>query len=203
MDEVIFVVLLVAVLVLVLPIMSFIGARRANARIAQLEARLEKLEQQGNASPAPSAPLSQTPNQLIASVLPKVQPAAAASLDPSARPLSSAENIPRVRGLAPAAPPSLAPTPGWAATLGPWLRENWIYPAAAAFLMLAGVFLVQYSIEMGLLSARLRIGMALVLGAALVVGAEIIRRRANLSDMFGSFSAHLPSTFAGSGVVVL
>jgi uncharacterized membrane protein len=94
-------------------------------------------------------------------------------------------------------------TPSLAARLGPWLRENWIYPAAAGFLVLAGVFLVQYSIEAGLLSPQLRVAMALGLGLALMMAGETIRRRAALSQMFGAFSAHLPSTFAGAGVVVV
>jgi uncharacterized membrane protein len=81
--------------------------------------------------------------------------------------------------------------------LSEFLRKNWVYVVSALSLALAGLFLVQYGIESGLLTPPMRVGGALVLGAALVGCGEWLRRRG--SDA----AAHLPATFSGAGVVVV
>ncbi|MCB1397211.1 MAG: DUF2339 domain-containing protein [Rhodobacter sp.] len=81
-----------------------------------------------------------------------------------------------------------------------WLQSNWIYPVAGAALVMAAVFLVQYSIELGLLTPGMRMALALGLGLALIVLGEIIRRR------FGDDTGHaryLPSTLSGAGIAAL
>lgn len=86
-------------------------------------------------------------------------------------------------------------------TLSQWLRENWVLAAGAASLVLAGVFMVQYGAENGLLSPFWRVMAALAFGAILIVGGEVIRRR------FGDDATHamqyLPSALAGAGLIVL
>lgn len=81
-----------------------------------------------------------------------------------------------------------------------WLKEKWFYAVAALSLVLAGVFLVQYGVENGVLTPFWRVVGALSLGIALVVGGEWVRRRA--SDEEGHAAA-LPSTLSGAGVVVM
>lgn len=80
-----------------------------------------------------------------------------------------------------------------------WLRTNWVYAVSALSLALAGVFFVQYGIENGLLSPRLRVLMSLGFGAALIVAGEWVRRR--WGDGAASHTAYLPSTFSGAGLV--
>ena len=81
-----------------------------------------------------------------------------------------------------------------------WLRANWIYPVAGTALIMAAIYLVQYSIEKGLLSPAARIALAVALGAILIAGAEALRRR--WGD--GETGARLvPATLAGAGVVAL
>jgi len=217
MDEVVFLLGVVVLVVLVLPIWALVaalGARRrafdlalrldaAETRVVVLETALERLTTRPGAA-VPELPAGRAADP----VLRDAAPLAEADADPvEADPIAPADLpsvLPRVRRARPDPEmPPPPPAPGWADRLFPWLRENWIYPAAAAFLLLAGVYLVQYSIEMGLLSPAVRLAMALALGAALVAAGEFIRRRAALSDLFGSFAAHLPSTFAGAGVVVI
>lgn len=84
--------------------------------------------------------------------------------------------------------------------LGGWLRANWIYPVAGAALVMATIYLVQYSIERGLLSAQARIGLALLLGALLIAAGEGIRRRWGDED---GPARLLPSTLSGAGIVAL
>ena len=86
------------------------------------------------------------------------------------------------------------------AGLGAWVRTNWIYPVAGAALVMAAVFLVQYSIERGFLSPTTRIWLSVSLGAALIGAGEFIRRR--WGDE-GSSARMLPSTLSGAGIVTL
>lgn len=92
--------------------------------------------------------------------------------------------------------PNMATQAGTAfARLGPWLRDNWIYPAAGAALVLSGIFLVQYAVETGRLTPQARILLALLLGAALTVVGEWVRRRP-------AAGVALPATLTGAGLVI-
>ena len=88
-----------------------------------------------------------------------------------------------------------------ASALVAWLTQNWFYAVSAVSLALAGIFLVQYGIEQGLLPPWLRVTAALAFGAALVGAGEFIRRR--YGDGEDSSTAYLPSTFSGAGIVTL
>lgn len=85
--------------------------------------------------------------------------------------------------------------------LGLWLRDNWFYAVSAVSLSLAGIFLVQYGMEQGLLPPVARVIAALSFGAVLIVAGEWIRRR--YGDTESSTTAYLPSTFSGAGIVTL
>ena len=87
------------------------------------------------------------------------------------------------------------------ADFGPWLQENWFYAVSAASLALAGIFLVQYGMENGLLPPRARVAAGLAFGAALIGVGEFIRRR--FGDGAQSATAYLPSVFSGAGIVTL
>ncbi|AVW92950.1 DUF2339 domain-containing protein [Celeribacter baekdonensis] len=82
-----------------------------------------------------------------------------------------------------------------------WVTKNWFYVASALSLALAGIFLVIYSVEQGLLPPAVRITAAFVFGGALVAAGEYIRRRHG--DDESSSTAYLPSTFSGAGIVTL
>jgi len=91
--------------------------------------------------------------------------------------------------------------PSAAETALRWLAANWFYAVSALSLVLAGVFLVQYGIESGLLTPWMRVAAAFALGVALVAAGEVIRRRAG--DEGETAAAHLPSTFSAAGIVVI
>ncbi len=88
-----------------------------------------------------------------------------------------------------------------AAALGGWLTRNWVYVVSAASLALAGVFLVQYGIQNGMLPPWLRVAAAYGFGAALIGAGDWMRRK--LGDGEDSDTAYLPSVFAGAGLVSL
>ncbi len=85
--------------------------------------------------------------------------------------------------------------------LSAWLRENWFYAVSALSLALAGIFLVQYGVENGLLPPTARVLAALGFGALLIVAGEVVRRR--YGDDESSATAYLPSVFSGAGLVTL
>ncbi len=82
-----------------------------------------------------------------------------------------------------------------------WLMQNWFYAVSAVSLALAGIFLVQYGIEQGLLPPWLRVTAAIAFGATLISAGEYIRRR--FGDTDDSATAYLPSTFSSAGIVTL
>ncbi|MGF1553227.1 MAG: DUF2339 domain-containing protein [Paracoccaceae bacterium] len=87
------------------------------------------------------------------------------------------------------------------AALRQWIAGHWFYVVAAVSLALAGVFLVQYGIEYGLLPPPLRVGAALAFGAALIWGGERLRRAGGEGE--DAPAAFLPSIFSGAGLVTL
>ncbi len=82
-----------------------------------------------------------------------------------------------------------------------WITQNWFYAVSAVSLALAGIFLVLYGVEQGLLPPSVRVMGALVFGIALVAAGEYIRR--TYGDSENSSTAYLPSTFSGAGIVTL
>lgn len=87
------------------------------------------------------------------------------------------------------------------AELGVWLRENWFLAVGAVSLALAGVFLVQYGVETGLLTPTMRVIGALALGAALIVVGDLLRRR--YGDEDSGAMTFLPGALSGAGLVSL
>ena len=85
--------------------------------------------------------------------------------------------------------------------LAGWVRENWLVAVGAVSLAMAGVFLVQWGMERGLLSPPLRVLAALGFGLALIGTGEWVRRRGG--DAPGDLAAFVPSAFAGAGIVTL
>lgn len=82
-----------------------------------------------------------------------------------------------------------------------WMRDNWVLVTGAASLALAGVFLVQYGAEHGLLTPFWRVMAALGFGGILIAGGEVIRRR--FGDESEGAAQYLPSALAGAGLVTL
>src|SRR6056300_1758559 len=80
-------------------------------------------------------------------------------------------------------------------------RRTGFLAVAALSLALAGVFLVQYGVESGLLTPFWRVVGAAALGIALLSAGEVLRRK--WGDEDGAHTAYLPSTFAGAGLVAL
>ncbi|CTQ49855.1 DUF2339 domain-containing protein [Jannaschia donghaensis] len=179
--------------------------RDAEARIAELHARL------GEAGAVQEAATSQTPEPSAPAFSPLATSDATGTSDIAGPSTDRMQRDPSGRGAPAFVPPD--PTafraPAKATRSGPtlvdralsWLQINWFYVVAALALTLAGIFLVQYGAEQGLLPPRLRIIAALVFGSALIAGGEWIRRR--FGDGEDATTVYLPSILSGAGIVTL
>jgi len=171
-----------------------ISQNRLKKRLGNLEARL---------APPPAA------SEAATTPTPKSPAAAVSDAGPWAKPDTPPDETPVAMPAPPPTPPAERGRPPKAfvfrkdltGNLITWAIANWFLAIAALSLALAGVFLVQYGVENGLLTPVWRVIGALALGAALIVAAELIRRR--WGDDADSHSAYLPSTFAGAGLVTL
>ena len=200
---------LLALVVLAIPvtiIILLIGQSRLKSRLNQLETKFAALSPTAAPPAAPiqsAAPVTPPP----AKATPAAPPSGAWLVSP-AKPAdeTSTADIPPAAILAPPEKPvtpdgSIVLRPDRAAAFAAWLQRNWIYVVSAASLALAGVFLVQYSVQNGLLPPTARVIAAYLFGAALIAAGEWLRR--HKGDDEASDTAYLPSVFAGAGIVTL
>jgi len=163
-----------------------ISHHRLKARVARLEAGLA----------ARQAPLP-LPESTAPDLVPDMQ---AERETVTAQTGASAPILPETKASEVNAPPrAFVLRADRLAGLWRWLRGNWTLAVAGVSLALAGVFMVQYGVEQGLLTPLARIIGALGLGAALIGGGEVIRRRHG----DGARAAGVPSVLSGAGIVTL
>ena len=154
---------------------------------------------------ADMAPVQETPRPEPRSPEPSSVPAEAPSPWEVTAPVASEPESPEpvpAASVQPEGPPrAVVLNAEKMAALVSWMMQNWFYVVSAISLALAGIFLVQYGIEKGLLPPWLRVTFALAFGVVLVAAGEFIRRR--FGDSEDSSTAYLPSTFSGAGIVTL
>lgn len=173
---------------------------RAEQKIKDLRDEIKSLSG-GQPSGEDVAQPTQAPPQKVAEPVTPPAPAQQAAARVALPPIPRAP-VPVVPASEPATTPRRpSPVVQALADFGPWLQQNWFYAVSAASLALAGIFLVQYGMENGLLPPRARVAAALAFGAGLIGGGEFIRRR--FGDGAQSATAYLPSVFSGAGIVTL
>ena len=221
MDETFYIILAVG-LVVIVPVATMIlmiVAIRQGRRLRGLETRLGQLEQGARSEAPEGAPAiaespttateqdreSETPLQSVATDAGpwRRQQGQEPVLDEGIKPDTAETEPDRELDEKPAyAPPrAFVLRADKARALGVWLAANWIYVVAAVSLSLAGIFLLQYGIEKGLLPPAMRVAIAILFGAALVASGEYLRRR--WGDDAEATTAYLPSVFSGAGIVTL
>ncbi len=175
------------------------GLRR---RITELETQVARL-MAGTAPAAQAAPAARPDPKAAASTPAKVPEPEKTDAAPESE-VAAARVIAarRARTEAIVATEAAEPRPpSPVSKLATWLIANWFYAVSALSLALAGLFLVQYGVENGLLPPTARVLAALVFGGALIAGGEVIRRR--FGDSPDTTTAYLPSVFSGAGLVTL
>jgi uncharacterized membrane protein len=201
-------VVLVLIGIVLLPIIALIQIGGLKAQIANLEQELEalraKLQDRSRRSemsdlaqsietkrtePNPE-PQQQTPPEPS----PEPEPEPAVAEEPmTATPLLTPEQA----SIFDVKPQDKDAAEELAARVWAWVAQNWISIAAAGSLALAGIFLVRYGMEQGLITPLARIAFAALLGAALIIAGEYLRRRGHLAGEI------IPAALAGAGLVVL
>ena len=189
MDQVFIVGIVVVITVVVIPIYLLVAVNKLETRIRNLEQALR-----AQAAPLPlqpQAPIQRPRPQAQPQPKPKVQPAQAIPAPSAWQP------APKVKP----APKAFVFSGEKFSQFSAWAQDNWVFILAGVSLALAGVFLVQYGVENGLLTPTMRVLGAIGLGFALMGGGEYIRRKTS-GDEAGNF-ALLPSVFAGAGLVAV
>ncbi len=210
MDEWALLAILVFLIAVVLPIGLFFAQLGTNRKIRELRTEIEALKR----TPRPSVQaetIAETPARWIdpeSTPEQDPEPIAGSETDPIAASEPPAPEITPIwqsRANAdetvdePSTPKAFVFKEGFGEKIGTWLQKNWFFAVAAVSLALAGVFLVQYGVEKGLLTERMRVMAAIGLGAILIAVGEYVRRKLG-DDEEGSFEL-MPSVFSGAGLV--
>ncbi|HET7879599.1 MAG TPA: DUF2339 domain-containing protein [Acetobacteraceae bacterium] len=165
-----------------LGVIGFFKVLSARSEIAALRRRLDALAAGGvMAASAKLAPVA-------APIVPEVVP----SPDPPPVVAEAADSTPE------AEEPPVASTPR--PDIEVLLTARWGVWLGAAALVLAGVFLVRYAVDQGLLGPATRCVLAALLGVALMAAAEWLRRREVLRP---GLTDHAAPALAAGGVAVL
>ena len=170
-----------------LGVIGFFKTLSARAEIAALRRRIEALTASQNAPVAAAEPLP-------ASVPFVPSPQVVEQAEPQPSPVAAEP----IEATPPASGPDTAVTPR--PDIEALLTARWGVWLGAAALVLAGVFLVRYAVDEGLLGPAIRCVLAALLGAALIVAAEWLRRREVLRPDITDQAA--PGLAAG-GVAIL
>jgi uncharacterized membrane protein len=184
-------------LAVLIAVIAILMVRNAGKRIAALEKRAATLEQRlahpFAAGPTPEAPDAEPP-------IPDETAAAAAALQPIPMPLDEAGTDAAIEEPTPSAPPAepSAPTKSFEERFG----ASWVVWIGGVALALGGIFLVQFSIEAGLIGPGVRIALGALLAAALIGAGEWTRRQDQAIGFGGLPSAHIPSILTAAGTTV-
>jgi uncharacterized membrane protein len=209
--DVFFVVL--GLLLLAFPIMAIAALVRTigiRGQLRQVEVRLAALERAA-AAPMPGGSEQRAPAAPPAPTAPPIaEPFAAPPAVPPA-PAAPGPAAPSEAEPVSAAVSAVAPPPPPAATAGPAapsmsleerLGTQWAVWVGGLALALGGIFLVQYSIEQGLLGPGVRVTLGALLAAALLGAGEWARRSDRLAGISGLPTAHIPSILTAAGTTV-
>jgi uncharacterized membrane protein len=187
-------------LAVLIAIVAILMVRNAGKRIAALEKRATFLEQRlarpfaaepaAEAVPFPEPPI---PDEAAATV------AAAA---PAPERMNEAAVDAVIADAAPPAPP-VPPEPAEPPkSFEERFGASWVVWIGGIALALGGIFLVQYSIEAGLIGPGVRITLGALLAVALVGAGEWMRRQDQAIGFAGVPSAHIPSILTAAGTTV-
>jgi uncharacterized membrane protein len=191
---------------LLVAIAALMFARKSTDQVAQLQARLDRLETARTAGVAtPAATPPPMPSQEVEATL---APAAPTEIKPSDEPdlIIPASEVPLAAGGparddATAAPPPLPPPPiepGFEERIG----TRWVVWVGGLTLALGGFFLVRYSIDAGLIGPEVRVTLGGLFALALLAVGEWTRRRESIAQIEALPIANIPAMLTAAGTAV-
>ncbi|MES2603707.1 MAG: DUF2339 domain-containing protein, partial [Pseudomonadota bacterium] len=157
-------------------------------KVQSLEQRVKDLQQQvlklqskvlSQAVVPPTTPIAaSSPTTVVPAITPEAAVAARKAAEAANAVSDSSRSATFKQVPRPAAtPPRPAPTDTLLPKLLSHATENWMVWLGGICVSLAGIFLVRYSIQQGLIAPAVRIALGVVMGLALHVAAEWLRRR--------------------------
>ena len=174
-------------------VLGIVGFFRANKTVAQLKALQLSLQASHAAAPPPESQPAAQPEPAPAAIWAMTAPDQTAP-DQTAPEQTSPEAPPE-----PTPPAAPEPRPD----LETMLTQRWAVWLGAVALLFAGVFLVRYAAEQGLLGPTGRCLSGAVLGLALLAGAEYVRRWPP-PQLTGRFAIdQTPGALAAGGCAIL
>lgn len=216
MDELALLLIVGGVLLVASPILALVGflrGGRANARITELESQVLRLtlETQALATRLRAAPAEATDTAAIALQPAPDAPLGVAGETPAAGTAATSPAAPQAMTEPPPLPPQFAA----ASTAGdaedvPTRREDaleqdigtrWVVWVGGIALALGGIFLVKFSIEMGVFGPIGRILMGALFAAALIAAGEWFRRNEPGETGLAVPSAHIPGILTAAGTI--
>ncbi len=186
---------------LILAIIALSLAMRFRSRIVLLEHNLAQIAKRVEGGVAPEAPpvteAAKPPSPLaVWASLPQPQPETPAQPQAARTDKSDIEQIITEASRPPAEPP--APTKSFEERFG----ASWVVWIGGLALALGGIFLVQYSIEAGLIGPGVRVFLGGLFAAALIAAGEWLRRKDVAFDFGNLPAAHIPSILTAAGTTV-
>ena len=166
-------------------------AIRANLKIGELERRIgalqgtiTSLQHKLNERPVTASSEAAEATQPVATIAPQPEephpsapsPAVEEPVAPVIAPIDAPVEPMHPAAAAAMTEPPRRPTPAPKLSLEQRLGGGLFFWIGAVMLALAGAFLVKYSIDVGLLSPAVRIGLGLLMGAALLAGGQWLRK---------------------------
>ena len=190
----------------VLAIIAIIVAIKTRSRLIRVEQRAHALELR-LAQGAPPAEAASAAEPQAAPAPDMFEPPAVAAAAAAAVPPSERIDEPALDALAQEAAPPAEPPPPSAPVEPPKSFEerfgaSWVVWIGGIALALGGIFLVQFSIEAGLIGPGVRIMLGAMLAAALIGAGEWMRRRDQTEGSAGLPNAHIPSILTAAGTTV-
>lgn len=169
-----------------LGIAAFVRLRTLRATVERLEADVRALKAGAPAAAAQPAPTF-VPEAVTEPAPPPLAPA------PEASP-------PRPEAAAPAPTEPAGPA---AESLEQRLTSRWLVWLGAATMALAGVFLVKYAVDFGLLGPAARVGLGVLLGLVLIAAGEWLRRRPLTQRLAAVRPDYVPAALTAAGLFTL
>src|SRR3954468_13510838 len=185
----------------ILAIVAFGFVLKSRSRITLLEHNIELIAKRIEGATAPEAASTLPPERKPASPLDVFapQPEAAAQPQPERMDGSGIEQTIAEAALPPS-PPAEPPAP--AKSFEERFGASWVVWIGGLALALGGIFLVQYSIEAGLIGPGVRVFLGGLLAAALIAAGEWTRRREIAIPLAQRPTAHIPSILTAAGTTV-
>ncbi|MBA4500955.1 DUF2339 domain-containing protein [Marinobacterium marinum] len=161
-----------------LGIRAWLVTRQLREQLFRLQARVDTLERQPAQDTATSSANEHQDREQTEHRLKTVQ-------EPESHPLPDQPAPEPVWESTAAPPPS---SPGWLTRFGTRLKRDWMIWLGGICVGLAGVFMVHYSIEQGLLGPEARVVLSLLAGVGLHTAAEWLRRQRGQNDVFAALA---------------